>query len=247
MRKEFIYWGLLTAFLSGLNLFAQPNWSFGFYLLPQRTAFLNRQTELSNYSLQPTYGKAFGAALAFHPNALYYFQIQFLNSFQGQKFAYLETQTDSLGNPTSIATITRRYDLNYYKIPLNVGINIPLNKILSAEVYLGPQLSYLNTATYVLNGDTIVRNAKDYFFKQTLKKIDLGMVFGAGIFVQASSRLKFHTSVRMDVSLTDVDSRKFKTVVFATSKNFTIGLLFGLSYNFELRAQSNSKLKTSAP
>jgi len=199
-------------------------------MLAQQTAYFNRQVNLSNYDPQPTFGRAVGGNFTWLFNKKYFLRLEFLNSYQGQKFSYNDTEVDTLGNPISVYLYTRRFDFNYYKYPILMGIRIHPEKIISGEIAIGPQIAYLNTAYYVLDADTLIRN--DRSFKQTLKKIDPGLVLQAGIFTQPFTRIKLFLLLRFDISLFDADSKKFKPVIYATSKNFTGGISFGLSYAF---------------
>lgn len=205
-------------------------YEIGLRMVSQQTGYFNRQVNLSNYNARPTFGRAVGCAFTYHVNSRFYLSMELLNSFQGQKYSYNENDLDTAGNTISVQLYTRRFDFNYYKLPVLAGISIHPHSRIRAEISMGPQIAYLNTAYYVLDADTIIR--KDRSFKQTMKLVDPGWVVIAGIQVKPTPRLSMGIRLRMDISLFDTDSRKFKPQVYAISKNFTGGLSFGISYAF---------------
>lgn len=207
----------------------------GFKFIAQRTAYLNKQINLSNYDPEQSYGRATGIEFRYYLNPKYFVEINGLNSFQGQKYSYSESERDTSGNLTSVFLYTRRFDFNYYKFPVNVGMVLNPAQNIKLEIALGPQISYLNTAYYVLDADTVIR--KERSFKQTLKKADPGLVLSAGVRTQIIPHIILHCAVRTDISLLDADSKKFKPTIYATSKNFTAGISFGLSYTFYRKTQ----------
>jgi hypothetical protein len=202
----------------------------GLRMVSQQTGYFNRQVNLSNYNPRPTFGRAVGFAFTYHVNSKFYFSTELLNSFQGQKYSYNENDTDTAGNTISVQLYTRRFDFNYYKLPVLLGLSMHPHSRIRAEISMGPQIAYLNTAYYVLDADTLIR--KDRSFKQTMKLIDPGWVVITGLQVKPTPRLSMSIRLRMDISLFDTDSRKFKPQVYATSKNFTAGFSFGISYAF---------------
>lgn len=214
--------------------------SVGFNLIAQQTAYFNRQINLSDYDPEPTFGRATGITLRFSPNSNYFIQLEGLNSFQGQKYSYSQPERDTAGNVTSVFLYSRSFELNYYKFPIMMGIVVNPSQKVSIQIGLGPQFSYLNTAYYILDADTLIR--KDRSFKQTLRKIDTGLALFAGIRTQIVSGLIFQTSLRTDISLLDTESIRFKPVAYATSKNFTGGISFGLSWDFQFPNKIKNKL-----
>jgi hypothetical protein len=219
--------------------------SLGFNLISQQTAYFNRQINLSNYDPEPTFGRAIGICVRYTPNNRYFFQLEGLNSFQGQKYSYSQPELDTAGNVTSIFLYSRSFELNYYKFPILAGVVLNPHEIVQIQIGLGPQLSFLNTAYYILDADTIIR--KDRSFKQTLRKIDTGLALFAGIRTRIRSGLFFQASFRSDFSLLDAESIRFKPVSYASSKNFTGGISFGISWNFSWNNQPpKSQSKTTA-
>lgn len=210
--------------------------SIGVSLIAQQTAYFNRQINLSDYDPEPTFGRAMGLVFRYAPKPNYFIQLEALNSFQGQKYSYSQPERDTAGNISSVFLYSRSFELNYYKFPILLGIVINPNKKVTLQVGIGPQFSYLNTAYYILDADTLIR--KDRSFKQTLRKIDTGIALFTGIRTQIVSGLVFQTSIRADISLLDAESVRFKPVAYATSKNFTGGISFGLSWNFDLAASA---------
>lgn len=217
--------------------------SVGFNLIAQQTAYFNRQINLSDYDPEPTFGRATGISIRYSPSSKYFIQIEGLNSFQGQKYSYSQPERDTAGNVTSVFLYSRSFELNYYKFPIMMGIVVNPSQKVSIQIGLGPQFSYLNTAYYILDADTLIR--KDRSFKQTLRKIDTGLAIFAGIRTQIISGLIFQTAFRSDISLLDTESIRFKPVAYATSKNFTGGISFGLSWNFQF-PQKNEKVSESS-
>jgi hypothetical protein len=205
-------------------------YELGLRMIAQQTGYFNRQVNLSNYNPRPTYGRAAGLAFTWHINSRFYLTTEILNSFQGQKYSYNENEIDTSGNTISVQLYTRRFDFNYYKLPLIAGVSLHPHPRIRLEIGMGPQLAYLNTAYYVLDADTIIR--KDRSFKQTMKLIDPGWVILGGMQVKPTPRLSMSIRLRMDISLFDTDSRKFKPQVYAVSKNFTAGFSYGISYSF---------------
>lgn len=206
------------------------SFGIGLSLIPQQTAFFNRQINLSDYDPEPTFGQASGLILHYAFNPRFYLQGELLNSFQGQKYSYSQSERDTSGNLTSVFLYTRSFELNYYKLPVMAGIVLNPGKGVQLQLSLGPQLAYLNTAYYILDADTLIR--KDRSFKQTLKKLDTGLVLAAGFQAQVISGLFVHGGIRTDLSLFDAESERFKPIAFATSKNFTGGIRFGLIWHF---------------
>jgi hypothetical protein len=219
-------------------------WSLGGIFISQQTGYFNRQINLSNYNPEPTYGKAAGIGGKIHLNNKYFIQWQALNSFQGQKYSYNQEETDTAGNITSLYLYTRSFELNYYKFPIMPGVVINPGKRIQLHAAIGPQIGYLNTAYYVLDADTIIR--KDRSFKQTLKKLDVGIVLTSGFFAKITRHIYFNTALRFDISLLDTESIRFKPVAYASSKNFTGGISFGLLWVFHPENISGA-LPISAP
>jgi hypothetical protein len=213
--------------------------SVGFNLISQQTAYFNRQINLSDYDPEPTFGRAIGISLRYSPGNKYFFQLEGLNSFQGQKYSYSQPEKDTAGNVTSVFLYSRSFELNYFKFPILAGVVLNLNKKVQVQIGLGPQFSYLNTAYYILDADTLIR--KDRSFKQTLRKIDTGLALFFGIRTRIIKGLIFQTSLRSDFSLLDAESIRYKPVSYASSKNFTGGISFGLSWDFSWITQSCKK------
>jgi hypothetical protein len=209
--------------------------SVGFNLVSQQTAYFNRQINLSDYDPEPTFGRATGISLRYSSGNRYFFQLEGLNSFQGQKYSYSQPERDTSGNITSVFLYSRSFELNYFKFPMLAGVVLNPTKKVQLQIGIGPQFSYLNTAYYILDADTLIR--KDRSFKQTLRKIDTGLALFFGIRTRIIKRLVFQTSLRSDFSLLDAESIRFKPVSYASSKNFTGGISFGLSWDFSWQSQ----------
>lgn len=230
MLRLILFLMLYLTFCLHMNGQMIYRYEVGLRMVSQQTGYFNRQVNLSNYNPRPTFGRAVGCAFTYHVNSRFYFSAELLNSFQGQKYSYNENDIDTAGNTISVQLYTRRFDFNYYKLPILAGISMHPHSRIRAEISMGPQIAYLNTAYYVLDADTVIR--KDRSFKQTMKLIDPGWVVITGVQVKPTPRLSMAIRLRMDISLFDTDSRKFKPQVYAISKNFTAGFSFGISYAF---------------
>jgi hypothetical protein len=223
---------LLFLFMIGvflhLKVNAQARVSIGIEQIAQRTAYLNRQVKLSNYELEPTWGRATGIQVRMDWRKKIAIQSGLLISQQGQKYSYNVADKDSLGNPITKYLYTRRFDLSYYKVPLTFHLKIPISSSFHAEVFSGPQFAFMQNAVYLLDADTIVR--KNMSFQETFEPMDWQWINGLGIVGSPTPHFYFFISARMDISMLDADNRKFKSSLWVPSKNFTAGISFGLRY-----------------
>ncbi len=150
-------------------------------------------------------GTAVGGFFTYSFNDRFLLQAEGLYSMKGIKLKY---------DDGSKGTIK----IDYLEFPVLAAMAIPLNSIFTPRVYLGPAFSFLMSAKNVDDdGTTNIKNS--------VKSIDMGLVIGGGVNIEAGPGA-VTIDARYNLGLLDVDD----TEDSSSAKNSVISILVGYAF-----------------
>ena len=248
-KKGFILLCFILTFSSFGLLQAQEGLKIGVMAHPMTTYLVNPDdidANLEDYSYETTFGMAAGPLIGYNFNDNIGFRTSFLYSVQGQKYTALNAQDDEILHTTR---------LHYLKIPLTVGFNtnteynkyifyfhggFQLNLLMKGKYYNDDQ-SYVPDPTFELQVSDYPNVWERYNF------VDYGPVVETGLDIKLKYNLMGNIHVRADYGLNDAERKdveyrlttngqtdvvKFWDQERSKTRNFTAGLVIGITYTF---------------
>lgn len=249
MNKGLLLFCFILCFGAFGMLQAQQGLKFGVSAIPMSTWLVNSDdidANLEDYTYETTWGMAAGPMIGYNLNDNFGFRMNFLYSVQGQEYTNLNALGDEVRH-------TNR--LHYLKLPLTLGFNtnteynkyifyfhggFQLNMLMKGKYYNDDQ-SYVPDPTFELQVADYPTVWERYNF------IDYGPVVETGLDIKLKYNLMGNIHLRADYGLNDAEKKgveykqitngqtdvvKFWDQERAKTRNFTAGLLIGITYTF---------------
>ncbi len=224
MRAFFL--GLCCALMS-LSALAQQGLEIGLRVNPQSIWIFNDDDFAVGDALdfENSFGMAYGLNVGYNMTDNFGIHAGVLVSSQGQRYV-----TDILGND-----FNSQIDLNYLKVPVLLKLNSNPSSTVGFLFQVGPQFSFLNSATYTNDLDV------EQDLKETYKSMAVELTFSLGTRIMLADALSLDISLRPDYSLTNIEDESASTTLGgigiptvddrAPSRNLTAGILVGVNYH----------------
>lgn len=194
MRTQNIKLTLLTIFLLlGLSLSAQKKSILGDFKIGAN--FSEMDIAGANMYKEPRLGFSFGGNVSFRLFSSVYLQSGFFLTKKGlsQHNTDIEIKDESIGAYIE-QDLKQTVDVNYMQVPLSLGLELPLNKSLSINMYGGAYggyafrgyvIPYHGTTTYWAAGNknvtTVSAGEEDIFETRRIKRFDYGAIGSVGL------------------------------------------------------------------
>lgn len=243
--------GLLTIVFASGAVFGQKGLKLGLVALPQTTWMLNKDdmsVPQDEFKYKTTFGMSAGPSVGYNFGDGLGFRLNFIYSAEGQKYS-------NLNQEGTLVNHTRRLD--YMKIPLFFSLNsgTEIHKVIFA-LDLGFQASFLMRARYYNDDqsytpdEALANNPNVTDYPNSYKRYSVfnyGPVASAGIDIKLAYNIMGNIRVRGDYTLSDVENKNAAYKLYTNgipddiriwdetrpeTKNFTGGLMFGLTYTF---------------
>lgn len=149
----------------------------------------------ANMYKEPRLGFSFGGSASFRLFSNLYFQSGFFLTKKGliQHDTSIELKDESLGEYIE-KDLKQTIDVSYMQVPISLGLEIPLSKSFSINMYGGAYGGYAfrgyvipfhGTTTYWIAGnktvETITKGEEDIFETRRVKRFDYGAIGSLGL------------------------------------------------------------------
>lgn len=217
-RRLLLFQGMLLILLLSGGAIAQRGLHLGLRVMPQYTALLNADDSKADdavYKAKLSWGFAFGFSSMYALNNHLSFGTNLLYSSQGQQYTY---QYATSGNPV---TVTNRLQLRYVKMPILARYSTDATQKSAFFVEGGVQPGWLISTIENSNDKRFVPLPPTYITynlypdrMETLNKLLLAGVLGAGGEFKLRYNVKLNLQIRVEYGFTDVED---KTATFTQS------------------------------
>ncbi len=138
-----------------------------------------------------------------------------------------------------INNFKRKFTLHYFEVPLMMKFLSNSRKKVSGYGELGVQFGFRFGGKEKVTIDGEDANISLFAIKDKVKKIDLGLVFGGGVNIELNSNLYLSTGLRGYFGFLDINNGDAAIFIsendnaYQSSRNFSLGLNFGVHYVFD--------------
>ncbi|GEM54208.1 hypothetical protein B0A58_09800 [Flavobacterium branchiophilum NBRC 15030 = ATCC 35035] len=200
-------------------------------------------------------GHGFGISIEKNWNPSWGIKTGLIYNNQNQKY-------DNFFHNGNVYTSTVNMDFSYYKLPVTIQYTHQIKENLYLIINQGVQMSLLNDYKTIIDSElgieTLTPNfingiAKqsfitpvEYYYKienygWIYKNRTYGIVGSVGIKGILAKKLTYSTSIKYEYDITSADTDKAYFSENFNTKNFCIGLEFGMQYHFSLTGCSYCK------